>query len=184
MNKAVIDVENGGFQLHAGMVEIGFIVVDENLKELARYSSIIERYFQIDSELPMIYTDISIDIHGITAKDQAKHGKPPREVVKEIEDVFQMYKIQEFIGHNIKRFDYPKLTIFFDRFSTYDPKYRFPYLIDTIEIAKGTFNFDSYSLTNLCNEFDIEHFDKHRALGDCDATLKLLIEMNKEIDLS
>lgn len=175
--KAIIDHENGGFSTDAGVVEVALIVVDEELNEITRYSSIVQRYFIEGTEIPCDYSDKSIEIHGITAEMQEKDGKPPRDVVKDIEAIIQDYQIVEFIGHNARKSDCPRLEVFIDQFSKYEYVEFFPVIIDTYEIAKENFNAESYSLGSLCEDFGIFNELPHRAIGDCEATLKLYKKM-------
>lgn len=180
-NRAIIDIENGGFSRKAGIVEVAIVVIDQNFQVLDKYSQIIERYFQQipedpeNTEEPMRYDDKATEIHGITEKDQENNGKPPREVVKEIEDIIQTYNVTELIGHNIKAFDAKRMAVFMDRFSTYkiNPFIELE-LTCTMEMAKFTLSLGSYSLSNCCHFFDIINEDKHRALSDAIATMELL----------
>lgn len=181
MTSGIIDIENGGFNENAGIVEIGIIVVDEELKELKRASWIVNRYLIEGTEEPCVYSDEATEVHGITEDDQKKHGMRPVDVVIEFEAIVQDFNVMRFIGHGIKKFDIPRLTKFFDRFSKYEDEDRFPYLTCTLEMAKENFECESYSLGNLLQEFGIENEDAHRALGDCEATLKLLIAMKDEL---
>lgn len=180
MSKSIIDIENGGFQEDAGMVEIGMIICDEENNELARYSAIVQPYYMEDSEESMLYSLQSIQAHGITTQDQTDHGKEPVVIVQEMEALFEEYNVMEFVGHCIKTFDQPRLKKFFDRFSKYECDDRFPILTCTKEIAKEEFECDSYSLANLCDEFGITNSDPHRAMGDCEATLELLIKITAD----
>jgi len=170
MSAAIVDIENGGFDKEAGIVEIGIIVIDDDYREVKRYSAIVQPYFQEGTEELMIYDDRATAIHGISVDQQMKEGKNPRVVVEEMEAIIQDHNVMEFIGHGIKRFDAPRLIKFFDRFSKYECEDRFPILTCTMEIAKEDYHCDSYSLSALCNEFNIHNTDEHRAIGDCEAT--------------
>jgi len=177
-NKAVIDIENGGFSRSAGIVEIGMIIIDENNKEIARFGAIISRYFVEGTEELCKYSDEAIEIHGVTAEVQEAEGINPREAVIQMEALIQDYDVIEFMGHSIKKFDCPILVKFFDEFSKYDCEDWFPIQTCIHEIAKKEFELDSYSMESLCEEFNVVNINPHRALGDCDASLKLLIAMN------
>ena len=181
-NKGVIDIENGCFSSNAGIVEIGIIVIDDNMKEIIRKSWILNRYFIEGTKQPCVYSGESIKIHGITAKDQEKEGMRPVDVIVELEAIIQDHQIMEFIGHNARKFDIPRLEKFFQQFSKYEYEEIFPTIIDTQEIAKENFESDSYSLKSLCELFEVTNENPHRTLGDCEATWKLLIKMNDEIE--
>ena len=174
--RAVLDIENGGFSQNAGIVEIALLVIDENYQPLEKYSAIIQPYFIEGTEELMSYSRKAAEIHGITIEDQEREGVPPRESVKEIEDILQTYNVQEFIGHNIKKFDAPRMAQFFDRFSTYKKENPFEAkeLTCTMEMAKNYISLGSYSLASCCNYFEICNEDAHRALSDVMATAQLL----------
>ena len=175
-HRAVLDIETGGFSCNAGIVEVALIVFDENYQPVHIYSSIVQPYFHEGTEELVPYTRKAQEIHGIYLHHQEKHGKPPHQVAREIEDVLQVYAVNCFVGHNIEKFDLPRMTAFFERFSTY--KHLKPFeetdSIDTMIESKKCLNLDSYSLGSCCDYFGIENQDEHRAASDCMANLKLL----------
>lgn len=182
--KAVIDIETGGFSSKAGIVEIGILVVsDDNNEIFSSFEAILQPYLQEDSEESCIYSEEAAEIHGITYQAQKDNGRNPREVVKEIESLIKVYNITEFVGHNIKKFDQPRLETFFERFSHEGEEsvfFEVDELTDTLELSKEYYDFGSYSLVNMCEALGIYHRDKHRAIGDCQATLLLLRKLEEQ----
>ncbi|MBN2087080.1 DEAD/DEAH box helicase [Candidatus Peregrinibacteria bacterium] len=160
----VLDLETSGVDpKSADIIEVAMIRY-ENGVEVARYDDLIK----VDYKLPDIITVIT----GITDKDLEENGKPAKEVYKEINKVI---KGAYMVGHNIN-FDYAFLKsagIDLDILG----------LIDTIPIAQILYpNFVSYSLESLSDDLDIKHKNKHRAMGDVEATLELMKIMWKELN--
>ena len=158
----VLDLETSGIDpKSADIIEVAMIRYD-NGKEVARYDDLIK----VDYKLPDIITVIT----GITDEDLEKNGKPAEEVYKEINKVI---KGAYMVGHNIN-FDYAFLKsagIDLDILG----------LIDTIPIAQILYpNFVSYSLESLSDDLEIKHVNRHRAMGDVEATLELMKIMWKE----
>jgi DNA polymerase III epsilon subunit-like protein len=179
--QAIIDTETGGLTKAAGIVEIAIIVIDNDLNELKRWSCIVSRYFIEGTETLCDYSEAAEEIHGITEEMQLIEGIPPHEAVIQLEAIIQDFNVTTFIGHSIRKFDIPRLTAFFNQWSKYENVDLFPEQIDIDLIARENFNFDSYSLANLCKEFGIEHDDAHRALPDCVATLEVTRAIDNEI---
>jgi len=174
--RAVLDIETGGFSSDAGIVEVAIVVIDKNYQPLEKYSAIVQPYFIEDSEDLMTYSEHAVKIHGITLKQQKNEGKPPREVVKNIEAILQNHNVAELIGHNIEKFDAPRMSDFFERFSTYDHLKPFDEmeLTDTLLIARFLLDLNSYSLASCCDYYGIINEDEHRALSDTLATAQLI----------
>ena len=83
--------------------------------------------------------------------------------------------VDYIVGHNAKRFDYPFLESEFDRnFIRYEPfKVK-----DTIWVARTKVKgLRSYSLAALCNVFNIDIKDAHRALSDVYATHQVYLKL-------
>jgi DNA polymerase III epsilon subunit family exonuclease len=81
------------------------------------------------------------------------------------------------VGHNAKRFDVPFLETEFVRHGIlYEPiKVK-----DTVWEARRTIKgLHSYSLASLCNVFQIENKNAHRALSDVYATHELYLNLLK-----
>jgi len=124
-------------------------------KEVKRYESLIK----IDYKLPELITVIT----SITDKMLQEEGKPKEEVFKELENILSGAYL---LGHNIA-FDAGFLKakkVYMDTLGN----------LDTIPLAQILFPAAaSYSLESLTDDFEIEHKNRHRAMGDVEATLEL-----------
>lgn len=179
MNKAVIDIETGGYSKEKnGLCEIGIIAIDEHHNEIDSLSILIKPYErersiqEFEGEL-VSYKDQAMNVNGLTVDQLIKDGVEPEEACQQIEYfLMKNGSIRDFIGHNIDKFDSPWLNYFFGRFLQPLP-IMFDETEDTMKIAKEQLSLDSYSLESLCNHFDIVNEESHRAVGDCRATLEI-----------
>jgi DNA polymerase-3 subunit epsilon/ATP-dependent DNA helicase DinG len=155
----VLDLETSGTDpKRDDIIEVAMIRYEEG-KEVKRYDDLIK----IDYELPKI---ISI-ITGITDQDLETDGQDRDEVFAEIEEVL---KGAYLIAHNIK-FDSGFLQAKGIDMDTLG-------FIDTIPLAQIFLpEAPSYSLEALSDDLGITHVNKHRAMGDVEATLDLFKEL-------
>ncbi|MBS1683342.1 MAG: hypothetical protein JSS76_01215 [Bacteroidetes bacterium] len=179
---AVIDVETtGGSPSVDRIIEIAVIVFDgENILE--QYSSLVNPHRNIDKYVTQLT--------GITDK-MVRHAPSFEEIQ---EKILEITREKIFVAHNVKfdygmvRSEYKRLGIDFVRKQ-----------VDTVNLARKVLpGFTSYSLGSLCESLGITIENRHRALGDVEATVKLLrlilkqsnakkyleIEMNHGIDPS
>ena len=160
----VLDLETSGTDPKKDdIIEVAMIRY-ENGKEVMRYDDLIK----IDYELPKIITIIT----GITDKELREEGQEKKIVYKEIEKVL---KGAYLLCHNIS----------FDAGFLQAKGIELDILgyIDTIPLAQILFpNAVSYSLESLTDDLDIEHINKHRAMGDAEATLELFKRLYEEIN--
>jgi DNA polymerase-3 subunit epsilon/ATP-dependent DNA helicase DinG len=160
----ILDLETSGTDPKKNDIIEVAIVRYENGKEVARYSDLIK----LDYDLPKIITVITT----ITDKDLQEKGKDKKAVFREIE---KMLKGAYLIGHNIN----------FDASFLQAKKVELDILgyIDTIPLAQILFpQAVSYSLESLSDDLEIEHVNKHRAMGDVEATLELFRILCDKID--
>ncbi len=178
MNKAVIDIETGGYNKEKnGLCEIGIIAIDEHHNEIDSLSVLIKPYErethlqEFEGQL-VSYKDQAMEVNGLTVDQLLKDGVEPEEACAMIDYFLESNHVESFIGQNIDRFDRPWLAYFFGRF--FQPS---PIMFDetecTMKIAKEQLDLKSYSLEALCNHFDIVNEESHRAVGDCRATLEI-----------
>lgn len=158
MEYAIVDIETtGGFGAKNKITEIAIIIHDgEN--ELDRYSALVDP----ESFIPKNITALT----GIT--NEMVQGAPTfYEVAKK---VWEMTEGRIFVAHNVG-FDY---NIIKNEFSELGAKFQRQKLC-TIRLAKKVFpGKPSYSLGNLCEGLGIPLQNRHRALGDTEATVLLL----------
>lgn len=172
MNKAIIDLETGGFSKEKnGICEIGLIVIDDQCRVVSQYSTLIKPYIRKDGTEPVSYKDKSMAVHGITIDMLEDNGLYSVYVCEHIKFVFALHNVSVFIGHNIDVFDKPWMNTFFEVSSI---PFQITNTEDTLKLAKELLpDLKSHSLPNLCLHFGITNNSAHRAMGDCMATLEV-----------
>jgi DNA polymerase-3 subunit epsilon len=156
---AIVDIETcgGKFEFQKGRIIEIAIVVHDGLSVVKSFSSLINPECYIAPN----FTRIS----GITNEMVADAPKF-HEVAK---DILEFTEGCVFVAHNVN-FDYSFVR---DEFASLGYKYR----RDTICTVRLSRKFlpgkDSYSLGKLCASLGIEVQNRHRALGDAEATAKL-----------
>jgi DNA polymerase-3 subunit epsilon len=153
----VIDIETtGGTSKFHKIIEIA-IVTHDGQKPIDRYSTLINP----ERPIPNFITSLT----GIS-NEMVEHAPTFSEVA---DNVFQKTEGKVFVAHNVN-FDYGFLKKSFD-----DVGIRFERKkLCTVRLAKKIFaGFPTYSLGALTSQLGIEIEDRHRALGDADATAEL-----------
>ena len=157
MEYAIVDIETtGGFGARNKITEIA-VIIHNGKKELDRFSTLVD---------PQAYIPDNITaLTGIT--NQMVEGAPPFfEVAKK---VWEMTENRTFVAHNVG-FDY---NIIRNEFKELGAKFQRKKLC-TVRLAKKVFpNKSSYSLGTLCESLGIPINNRHRALGDTEATALL-----------
>lgn len=155
---AVIDIETtGGRPEYDRITEIAILLHDGE-HVVKRYSTLINPEMRIPLEITRL-TGIS--------DDMVKSAPKFYEVAK---DIVELTNDAVFVAHNV-RFDYGFIkNAFRDLGYVYSRK-----TLCTVRMSRKTFKgLPSYSLGNLCESLDIRIKDRHRALGDAEATAILL----------
>lgn len=157
MEFAIVDIETtGGYASANGITEIAVYIYDgnrivEHYEKLINPSQAIPRYIQA---LTGINNELVADAPVF------------EEVAREIFDLLQG---RIFVAHNVN-FDYSFVK---HHLSNYGYTLNSPKLC-TVRLGKKVFpQLPSYSLGNLCRSLEIEIENRHRAGGDCFATVKL-----------
>jgi len=160
----VLDLETSGTDPKKDdIIEVAMIRY-ENGKEVQRYDNLIK----VDYNLPKIITIIT----SITDQDLQDDGKDKEDVFEEIES---MLDGAYMIAHNIK-FDAGFLEAKGIRMNVLG-------FIDTIPLAQILIpQATSYSLESLSDDLNITHVNKHRAMGDVEATLELFKYLSGRIE--
>ena len=172
--RAITDIETGGFsQSRSALVEIAFLLIDDNYEIIDQFTTLVLPYHQRQSAELMEYSPGAEAVHGYSLDTLRKQGMAPVKICEEVDSLLDRFNVTEFIGHNIHKFDRPRLVEFWDRFSNFDASKRFDVTIDTMVAAKQQINAQSYALENLCHGLGIVHEGAHTAGGDCMATLQL-----------
>jgi len=158
----ILDLETSGIDPKSSdIIEVALIRY-ENGKEVARYDDLIK----VNYALPEIITAIT----GITDADIREKGKDKEAVFAEVRKLIQGAYM---VGHNIN-FDFGFLK-------EHGVKPDILGLIDTIPLSQILIpNATSYSLESLTVDLGISHENRHRAMGDVEATLDLFKYLFKE----
>jgi DNA polymerase-3 subunit epsilon len=157
---AIIDVETTG-TIHDGKITEIAIIIHDGTRELDRFSTLLNPGRRID---PYV-----VRLTGITDKMVAV--APFFE--EHAERILEMTKDRIFVAHNVS-FDYAFLKMEFKAMGIAFKRDT----LDTIEICRMIIpDLPSYSLGKLCASIGIPMSDRHRALGDTEATALLFAKM-------
>lgn len=178
--RAVIDLETSGFsRTKNAVMEIGLLLFDENYEVVGTFQTYIKPYLRPQEEGKeeelVSYKEDALKVNGLSVELIEKKGFDVEEVVNDLIHIFKDdFEVSEIFAHNSK-FDEGFLNVLFDRFGH---GFRFPCKIScTQSLAKEKLKVDSYSLENLCEYFGIVNKNAHSSIGDCEATLELLKEL-------
>jgi DNA polymerase III subunit epsilon len=164
---AIVDIETtGSYAAANGITEISIHVFDGD-KVTQQFETLI------NPGQPIPYFIQSMT--GITDKMVA--DAPRFDAVAE--QIFNLLQDKIFIAHNVS-FDYSFVAAHLK-----DAGYHLQsQKLCTVRLSRKIFpGFPSYSLGKLCRSLDIQVYDRHRAGGDSEATVKLfkkLLENDKE----
>jgi DNA polymerase-3 subunit epsilon len=165
---AVIDIETTGGRPERDKITEIAILLHDGEKVIQRYCKLINPRCKIPSQITQL-TGIS--------DDMVRDAPYFYEVAKEI---IELTKDAVFVAHNV-RFDYGFVkAAFADLGYNYQRK-----TLCTVRLSRDTFKgLPSYSLGRLCESLGIQLNNRHRALGDAEATAILLgkIFENKQVD--
>lgn len=151
---AIVDIETtGGSPDNSRITEIA-ILVHDGKQVVEQYSTLINPKCAI----PYFITQTT----GIN-DEMVRHAPAFHEVAKKI---LELTEGAIFVAHNV-RFDYNFVKAAFkDLGYNYQRK-----TLCTVRMSRDTFpGLPSYSLGNLCEQLDIQIKNRHRALGDAEAT--------------
>lgn len=169
--KAVIDLETGGFSITKnGICEIGILIVNDALEIVEEQSFLIKPYTRPDSEELVSYKEDAMAVNGIPM-EEILNGMDVAKVTRQLTELLGYHKVDTLIGHNLRKFDLPRVAYLLDRFAGVSLDHL--KIEDTLEMSRDCMALDSYKLGDICAHLEIVHQDSHRALGDCRATLEL-----------
>lgn len=162
---AIIDIETTGIKPSLEKItEIAVFIFDGN-QIIDRFSTLVNP----ERNIPYQITKIT----GITNQMVANAPKF-YEIAKKI---IELTENRIFIAHNVQ-FDYAFLKEEFKRLGFYYKRKT----LCTVKLSRKIIpNLPSYSLGNLCQSIDIPIFNRHRAAGNAEATVKLFQKL-LEID--
>jgi DNA polymerase III subunit epsilon len=164
---AIVDIETtGSYAAANGITEISIHVFD-GVKTVEKFETLINP----GQSIPYFIQSMT----GIT--DKMVSNAPRFEMVAE--KIYSILKDKIFVAHNVS-FDYSFILSQLKEagFLLQSPK------LCTVRLARKIFpGFASYSLGKLCHSLNIPIHERHRAGGDCAATVKVfqkLLENDKE----
>jgi len=168
----IVDVETTGLDKKKDkIIEIGAVRLRQGSDTLEKFSALLT----IDEELP----DVIIDLTGITDEMLKESGKPFYRVMGDFKTFLGS---SDASAYNAK-FD----KAFIDNLCS---KYNIPfknYFSDTMLICRKAFKLSGMKLSDVVEHLNIPYEDAHRAVNDCEMTLKChmaaLIEIERNPDL-
>lgn len=154
---AITDIETTGGGIKGNKITEICIIVVQNGKVIEEYDSLVNP----NTEIPL-YIETLTGINDQMLVDAPQFSEIAADIDRITKDCI-------FVAHNVN-FDYHILRGEFNNLDlTFDRK-----RLCTVRLAKklipGLF---SYSLGNICTSINIPHVDRHRARGDCEATVTL-----------
>lgn len=154
---AITDIETSGSGIKGNKITEICVIVVQNGEIIEQFSSLVNP----SQSIPLYIESLT----GIN--DEMLSGAPQfSEIAEEVESIT---KDCIFVAHNVN-FDYNIIRAEFAELGKEFKRKR----ICTVRLAKklipGLF---SYSLGNICTSINILHYDRHRAGGDCEATVTL-----------
>lgn len=159
----VIDIETtGGKSAGHRITEVGAVKIVNGI-EVDRWSSLIDP----QRHIPQFISKLT-GISDALVKDAPLFC----EVAEQLEKFMSGCV---FVAHNVN-FDYGFFKLEFERLGR---SFSMPKLCTVREMRKYFPGLASYSLGNLCKEFDIELKNHHRALSDAQAAAQLLVMINE-----
>ncbi len=169
MKFAIVDIETtGAFSHFNAITEIGIIITDGE-KILDRYETLV----QPDATIPGFITALT-GIDDAMVKDAPTFESVAQEILAITEGCI-------FVAHSVG-FDYGFIRKAFKNYELHFYRKK----ICTVRMAKALLpNLSSYSLSRISHQLGLPHFNKHRAMGDAEATfhlLKLLLKNDKGRD--
>ena len=161
---AVLDLETTGLDAYGDEItEIGVVILDGKTgDEIGSFNTMLK----VKREE---FSDKNVKLTGIT-KDMTDKFGMEKDVVKSF--LSHLLDDTVLVAHNVP-FDFEFLKLHFG----IDPKLFY----DTLSIARCEYpELGSFTLGKLCEEFEIDLENAHRALDDARATADLLVKMLKE----
>jgi DNA polymerase-3 subunit epsilon len=154
---AIVDIETtGGYANRNKIIDIAIIIHDGE-KVVETYQSLVNP----ERLIPQQITQLT----GIT-NEMVEDAPKFFEIAKE---VMELTEGKVFVAHNVG-FDYSFIKHEFRELGGTFQRKR----LCTVRLSRKIFSgLPSYSLGNLCGRLGIEIKDRHRALGDAEATVKL-----------
>lgn len=154
---AITDIETTGSGIKGNRITEICIIVVQNGKVIDEYSSLVN-----PTQAIPLYIESLTGINDEMVSNAPQFSEIANEVEKITKDCI-------FVAHNVN-FDYNIVRAEFATLGREFKRKRLCTVRLTKKLIPGLF---SYSLGNICTSINIPHLDRHRAKGDCDATVTL-----------
>jgi len=154
---AITDIETTGNGIKGNRITEICVIIVQDGKVIDEYSSLVN-----PSQAIPLYIE---SLTGINDK-MLINAPQFSEIADEVEKITQDCV---FVAHNVN-FDYNIIKAEFANLDREFKRKRICTVRLTKKLIPGLF---SYSLGNICTSINIPHLDRHRAKGDCDATVTL-----------
>ncbi|MFV8281790.1 PolC-type DNA polymerase III, partial [Christiangramia marina] len=155
---AVVDIETTGNGIKGNRITEVCVIILENGEITKTFTSLINP----SQSIPLYIESLT----GIN--DEMVSSAPQFSEVAE--EIMEITKNCIFVAHNVN-FDYNILRAEFAMLDMDFKRKRLCTVRLTKKLIPGLF---SYSLGNICTSINIPIYDRHRAQGDCEATVILL----------
>jgi DNA polymerase III epsilon subunit family exonuclease len=158
---AVVDTETTGFGAHDRVIEVGVVLLDEELGRTGQWDTLINPNCDLGPT----------SIHHIHQGDLI--GAPDFGAIAG--ELVEQLRGRVIVGHNVG-FDARMLNQEFDRLGAGRPIHR-EFCLDTVRLSRTARLSDTncYTLDHLCATLAIERTIAHAALADAEATAELLV---------
>ena len=154
---AITDIETTGNGIKGNRITEICVMVVQNGELIDQYSSLVN-----PSQSIPLYIESLTGINDEMVSNAPQFSEIADEIDKITKDCI-------FVAHNVS-FDYNILRAEFTNINRDFKRKRICTVRLTKKLIPGLF---SYSLGNICTSINIPHFDRHRAGGDCEATVTL-----------
>ncbi len=167
---AIIDIETtGGNPRRDKITEIA-VFVHNGKQVIDKYQSLVNP----ERKIPPFITQMT----GIS-DEMVRYAPKFYEIAR---DIVEITENKIFVAHNVN-FDYSFIAQEYRRLGYEYNREK----ICTVKLSRKAFpGFKSYSLGKICDSLNIRINDRHRAAGDCEATVKLfemILQTNSNIYL-
>jgi len=174
-NYFIFDLETGGLWAHNNpIIQLAYIVLDSNLKEIDEYSTYIKPYDNLKLEPK------ALEITGITEQLLQEEGKDVKEVWNAFLLALKNHKVGRkkvvLVGHNAATFDKMFLDHLNTKFGTKMSTYVESMIFDTMTMSRlewGNIEVSNHTLGDACERAGITLTDGHDALNDVRANVGL-----------
>ncbi|MFM9908480.1 MAG: PolC-type DNA polymerase III, partial [Chitinophagaceae bacterium] len=158
MRYAIVDIETTGYNNTCNNITEIAIVLFDGKKVIDTFQSLVNPK-----------TSINPYVQGLTGISNAMVHEAP--TFSEIADkVWHMTENAVFVAHSVN-FDYSMIRAEFKSFGADFKRKK----LCTVRLSRKVFpGYNSYSLGNICSSLGIKIENRHRAMGDAEATVKLL----------